>query len=828
MTIERLLQIHIAVLVTLGTLLLSLGQQNSMYPMLIVFAVTTSILFTDILKWFQLNRTVANVAAIFALFFVADFFRRDRIPGEQLLSIANMLMYLQIVLLYQSKSPRVYGHLAVLSLLQVVVAAAFSVGLQFGVSLLLYMVAGFSTLMVFFIHRETLRIEDANAASPQPAAASPWKLALGRPPAVVLSQGRRGTRSLPEAMRATFTGWSVARQISVMTLSTMVFTAVLFYCTPRVGSNPWQGPHGRYRAKVGFSRTVSLNDMQQILQDPQPVMRIAFEDAEKQEPYAVLGDLYVHGAYLTEYGLHNGSYGWRSKSRRFDNRLQQYRYGHDDVRQIVTIEPTRSTDLFAVNPAYRVPETSKEVRYDPRIQQLYRGDEYGTQFKYVIGTDAFLRGIQRSIVPVMERSQYEDGVQWYHIEPTVKHVLGLHHDDRGPELLRPFDTPNNRRREALRFENLIRVSEQVLAEHGAQNADRYTKAEHLRRHFVFDGGYQYTLDYRDLQRNPNLDPIEDFVANLRQGHCEYYASALALMLRWHDIPSRVVVGYKGGEFNSMGNYYQFRQLHAHAWVEAFLRKEDIPEDWFAGPEPPGLVGGWLRLDPTPYSESIDAREEDEPSVFARVEEMLDYAELLWNDYVMGLNPQRQQDTIFEPMSVRTEDTLASIAASPQWQAWRQWLARVVGVKLNEGESLTWAMLRKLRIAAFVVAGIYLTWRLSRLVALRGRERRNQHSQPHSTVDFYRQLELLLARLGLQRRPGQTQREFASAVEQQEGLSPAMDMHLRRITDAFYRVRFGGASLDKDETQAIQHALTFVEAQLADVQPARQDDAPQRL
>ena len=91
-------------------------------------------------------------------------------------------------------------------------------------------------------------------------------------------------------------------------------------------------------------------------------------------------------------------------------------------------------------------------------------------------------------------------------------------------------------------------------------------------------GYQYALENLPLSENP----IEDFLINYKYGNCEYFASALAVMLRIAGIPSRVVGGYRGGTYNDMGQYYLITQNEAHLWTEAYV----------AG-------SGWLRLDPTP-------------------------------------------------------------------------------------------------------------------------------------------------------------------------------------------------------------------------------------
>ena len=97
-------------------------------------------------------------------------------------------------------------------------------------------------------------------------------------------------------------------------------------------------------------------------------------------------------------------------------------------------------------------------------------------------------------------------------------------------------------------------------------------------------GYTYSLTPGDL----GDDPVKTLMLTGKKGFCEHYAAATAVILRLADIPTRVVVGYHGGEDNAYGGFTTIRQAHAHAWVEAWLD---------------GV--GWLRIDPTSALTRID-------------------------------------------------------------------------------------------------------------------------------------------------------------------------------------------------------------------------------
>jgi transglutaminase-like putative cysteine protease len=96
--------------------------------------------------------------------------------------------------------------------------------------------------------------------------------------------------------------------------------------------------------------------------------------------------------------------------------------------------------------------------------------------------------------------------------------------------------------------------------------------------FLKNGNYRYALKNLPLTSHP----LEDFLFKYRYGNCEYFASAMAVMLRMGGIPSRLVGGYRGGYYNEMGKYYLIPQKNAHVWVEAYIENK-----------------GWLRVDPTP-------------------------------------------------------------------------------------------------------------------------------------------------------------------------------------------------------------------------------------
>ena len=119
-----------------------------------------------------------------------------------------------------------------------------------------------------------------------------------------------------------------------------------------------------------------------------------------------------------------------------------------------------------------------------------------------------------------------------------------------------------------------------------------------------------------------LDPVEDFLVNRKQGHCEYFASALALLLRSIDIPARMVNGFKGGDWNELTQSMNVRQKHAHSWVEAYIGKDERNRP------------RWITLDPTPglERERRSPRSAGSPRNFRPFTDMVRY---VWVFYILG-------------------------------------------------------------------------------------------------------------------------------------------------------------------------------------------------
>jgi hypothetical protein len=182
-----------------------------------------------------------------------------------------------------------------------------------------------------------------------------------------------------------------------------------------------------------------------------------------------------------------------------------------------------------------------------------------------------------------------------------------------------------------------RMSQKIttLTKSLAKNKDKEKTVENLFR-YLNNGQYQYSLKGLPVTKNP----IDEFLFRSKFGNCEYFASALSIMLRVAGIPSRMVGGYRGGYYNEVGKYYLVPQKNAHVWVEAFLPQK-----------------GWIRLDPTPASADTFAFPR-EGSLFLRMSIFFDTINYYWNTIVIN-SDKRAEETF--PAFVYSKSSISDIS-----------------------------------------------------------------------------------------------------------------------------------------------------------------------
>jgi transglutaminase-like putative cysteine protease len=318
-----------------------------------------------------------------------------------------------------------------------------------------------------------------------------------------------------------------------------------------------------------------------------------------------------------------------------------------------------------------------------------------------------------------------------------------------------------------------------LAKQLSAKADNaYDKARAVES-YLRSNHFRYTLT---IVGKPGDDPLARFLFDTRAGHCEYFASSLAIMLRTLGIPTRAVNGFLPGEYNDLGGDYVVRASDAHSWVEVYF---------------PG--NGWIVFDPTPDAPEGSA------SFLSQIQKYADWLELTWEDWVISYDFAHQ---------VSLAQSLQR--GSRNWtESGREWFQRKQerGKELFKSWQFTHAKLRYLLPLALVSMLVMLRLDLfSRLLAglgflLRVSWRPTTEANPALASRLYFELLHLLEKRGYVRRETQTPREFAASfaeTPQPEAgkLSPAV----REFTEIYAHARFGGAACD---TTRMRHLLTQV-------------------
>ncbi len=495
-------------------------------------------------------------------------------------------------------------------------------------------------------------------------------------------------------------GWIVA----VASTGTVVITAALFVVIPRVGEATVAFGHQLRRMTTGFSERVALGAIGEIESDPTVAMRVYLPDGEP--PPSLVAALRWRGLALDQY---NGV-GWSvSRGRRMTlrpawtgevNVAPRERAG-PALRQDIVLEPIGTEALFVAPGAFRITLRHRAVIVDDLGSLLVPPPT--ARLSYTVESDlaAGLGARRPATLDEATRARY---LQLPPLPPRIgelaRRITGSRRD--------PYDTAS------------------ALTEYLSTN-------------------FRYSLK---LDRTPGFDPLDEFLFARRSGNCEYFASALAVMLRSVGIPARVITGFQRGEWNPYGNYFVLRMADAHAWVEAHI----------AG-------SGWITLDPSPRGGT--------PSGSNTLSLYVDAMRMRWYRYVVSWSRQDQAE-----VAARIRDAT--------W-TWRS----------GPAPTARWSDVGRVALPVTVLGVLAFS-------GLAWRRRRAATAAALAIPEFYRRGLAALARRGLTPRPGETAREFRDRVV---AVSPDVTPAMHHLTAAYERVRFGAGVLAAAELESVIRNLT---------------------
>jgi hypothetical protein len=349
--------------------------------------------------------------------------------------------------------------------------------------------------------------------------------------------------------------------------------------------------------------------------------------------------------------------------------------------------------------------------------------------------------------------------------------------------------------------------ERIFASSKSPLESRLSKALFLEDYLANSGNFEYTLSLTG-PRDPGIDPVADFVLNKKRGHCQYFASSLALMLRSMGIPTRLAIGFRPSEYNDLGGYFQVSQNHAHVWVEAYFTANEIreAEDTVRSSLmlPVWVTRGvWLRLDPTPPVNGSNAG----GSLRVSSTQTLDAMQDLWNEMVINMDKSKQGG-LFSLFGETSEGSYASFYLQLQSLLTRMQDSRFVGGLLSPDRWFSWRVAVGVFFVGLLAVVLFkaLPALFPNLIPKRLRRSGANLQRVRSRVEFYERVSKQLKRLGFQRSAYQTPREFLGVVDhslQRAGLK--LDMGV--ISEAFYAKRFGEVQeLSSEQLTVIQTVL----------------------
>ena len=507
-----------------------------------------------------------------------------------------------------------------------------------------------------------------------------------------------------------------------LALGIVVLASVLFFVIPRYRSGYLTGLGMQAENITGFSDSVNLGDIRKILRSNLVVMRVVVEGSPR--PFQ---GVKWRGVGLTSFdGKHwyndnteqapilPASFqrfvlpqtdGWQNRPRR-------------PLRYRVLLSPLSTDVLFAAAVPREVSGRFRLVNVD-QTESLHNPQHGYRALAYEVVSETGLPALAE-----LRRASSD-----YPAEIRLVYLRLPELDPQVAELARQ------------------------ITQSATNNYDRALAVQdYLRNNF------SYSLDPPAIEPS---NPIGSFLLKSKTGYCEYFAAAMAVMLRTLKIPSRLVNGFQTGSYNRLGKDFVVRARDAHSWVEVYFPQY-----------------GWIAFDPTPADPN--------PVVAGALDDYLDALSLFWSEWVINYDfaHQVQLAREVEVQSRQFQQKFRERARGLQRQGIR--LAyRVEG----------WLMSHKLRVLLLMVgilAGLIAAEKSASLAELRFLwvwrfRRRDRALSPQEATLTYNRFLRALQKKGFRKSPSQTPREFACSF-----VGSRLSWPVLEFTRLYNALRFGQA------------------------------------
>jgi transglutaminase-like putative cysteine protease len=659
-----------------------------------------------------------TVALAYFPFYLLDY---KFISGSFVVSTIHLIFLTAAVKILTRSSDRDYVYLYLISFAELLAASILTVDLTFSISLLVFLVSGVTTLMLFEMRRSNARAQKQATILP-----------------VVVSRDLQGTGL---ELFSSFPARTLSLMSVAITAMILLTSVPLFLVLPRIAVGAYKRAPGRSQFISGFSERVRLGELGAIKLSDALVMRVRIGESIGDIP----PNLKWRGIALEHYDGRSWTRSRPGRTRVAEKeghfKLQEYIHGPRTLRQTFFVEALSTDVVFAGHRALAVSSEIKNLLRDAS-DSLFTVRHPSSKIRYSVVSE--IMDPDPALIPE-DAERVPDDIRAATLQlPPISPRIGL------------------LAREITRHEK-----------------HPFHKAAALEKYLL--DHYQYSLDMSGTAGTD--DPLATFLFDVRKGHCEYFASAMAIMLRTIGIPARLVNGFRMGEYNAIGRDWIVRQYDAHSWVEAYFAPY-----------------GWIEFDPTPP----DPERAKQP-LLRILTNLADAIGLWWSDEVINYDFQKQFSLVasFREALMDGRQKLADLASR----------ARDLG-RDKAGTLRFRKLLSRPHLVIVVVLAVTLGILLRRktcwsLWVKRSLKRLLFPIDSNLFVEsFYTEALDLLRLRGFQRDRNQTPLEFAASL----GGHPARS-EFTTLTHVYNKMRFGGGPASTEDLSRARRVLKGLRATL---------------
>jgi protein-glutamine gamma-glutamyltransferase len=642
------------------------------------------------------ERWTSALTLVYVLIYAVDYFA---LSHDFVAATVHLVLFGMVVKIFSVRRDRDLLYLGVLAFLMVLAASVLTVNTAFLVGFALFLIVAIATFASFEMRRAA-RIADRVEATTHCSTAK--------------ASARRVNISL-------------SRTALALGIAIMLGASLLFFVLPRI-SGGYLGAFARGSDPVsGFRDNIQLGQIGRIQQSTQVVMHLQVQGDHAAFDGKLRGSILTRfdgrswadsPRYMNVLSSPAGRFDLSNETLAADPYLERTSANHKTLAMPyrLMLEPTMSSVLFLAKGTLQLDGNFRQIAYDSAQSYINLDGSHPTNTYWAVA----------NITPP-DPNQLRSAGTDYPARITGRYLQ-----------LPPLDP---------RISALARTVT-------ASAATPYDKARVIESYL--QQNYGYTLELPAL---PPKDPLANFLFERRQGHCEYFASAMAIMLRTLAIPTRVATGFRGGEYNDLTGSYIIRARDAHAWVEVYFPNQ-----------------GWVTFDPTA------ATPLGSTSMLDRFRLYADAMNEFWHEWVVNYDfaHQRTLTATLTTESVRTGANL------------REWVTDTYQRMLQRARAAKGAInaspLQQVKWAALVIGCILLIVMAPQLVSrLRAyRLAHNPQRAPEAAAAlWYGRATQHLARYGWRKSPTQTPVEFAGSIDHEP-----VRVIVEEFTEEYEHARFG--------------------------------------